>query len=245
MKKIIIQLLFLFLLNNISFGYINIFPTTFDKSISDNGGYQEFSLYNNTTMSIRYTIEPKPMENKQMIADMSKYTEVYPKVVTIKPGASEMFKVYVKAPKNMKDGDYGTYLNIKQINAPQIKNSNEENTALVGVAVRTNLNMGIYGYIGDRNPKLDLENIKIKQKNEKLYLEGELKNLTNRMVKLGIEAKGSKRNNFSIGEFRVFKNQKINFDNLIKDASKDEKIKSIIIKDKETDKLLIEINIKR
>ncbi|MGL5904175.1 MAG: hypothetical protein ACRCZO_15950, partial [Cetobacterium sp.] len=136
LKKIIFNLL-CFLLTQISFAYINISPTSFDKNIGK-GAYQEFTLYNNTSIPVRYRIEPQKMSGKD-VGDMSEWIEVYPKVITIDPANEKMFKVYIKSKGKPLDGDYGAFLNIKQISAPKLKDKKDLDIG-AGMIVMTNLN---------------------------------------------------------------------------------------------------------
>ena len=64
-RKISFLLFFILMVVN-SFAYINISPTTLDKNIKV-GAYQEFSLYNGTTIPFRYKITPVAMENNRKL----------------------------------------------------------------------------------------------------------------------------------------------------------------------------------
>lgn len=223
------------------FAYINISPTTLDKNIGV-GAYEEFTLYNNTSVPYRYKITPIAMEG-QNIKDMSEWVEVYPKVVTVYPTEGQKFKVYIKAPKGTSEGDYGVFLNIRQMSAPKLEGDNQEDVA-VGMVVMTNLNMGIYGYVGDKNPNISIvSEPKIYFNQDKQFLKMEIHNKTNRLVRMKIEAKVGNKEYYPIGETRAMTNQILILDNQISMIPKNKKAKEIIITDTETKKIIKTIKV--
>ena len=234
-NKLFIILVYL-LINLVSFAYINISPTTLDKNIGT-GAYEEFTLYNNTNVPYRYKITPVSMEGKS-VKDMSEWVEVYPKVVTVYPTEGQKFKVYIKAPKGTEVGDYGVFLNIRQMSAPKLEGDNEEDVA-VGMVVMTNLNMGIYGYVGDKNPNIDITSEPtIYFKGDNQFLKMEVHNKTNRLVRMKIEAKVGNKEYYPIGETRAMTNQILILDNQISMIPKDKRAKEIVITDTETRKVI-------
>ncbi|WP_426711467.1 hypothetical protein [Cetobacterium sp. SF1] len=234
MKKIFMTFLTL-ILCRLSFAYINISPTSFDKNIGV-GAYQEFTLYNNTKIPIRYKITPKDMNDKK-VGNMTNWIEVYPKIVTINPLEEKTFKVYVKSPKNEKTGDYGAFLNIKQISAPKLK-SDSKNVISSGLTVMTNLNMGLYGYVGENNPKIEIKNVKTYTKNNQNYINFDLNNNTDRLVRVIVDVEGSNKGYYPIGEYRAFKNEELDVNQEIKNLKSLKNATKLIIRDKETNNIL-------
>ena len=240
-RKIFLTFLF-FMIWVCSFSYINISPTTLDKNIKA-GAYQEFTFYNDTTIPFRYKITPVAMDKKNNIKDMSKWVEVYPKIVTVNPTESKKFKVYVKADKNAETGDYGAFLNIRQMSAPKLKGEEEQNIG-AGMVVMVNLNIGIYGYVGDREPKIETTEPSIYKKGEKSFLKMKLENKTNRLIRIKVEVEGKRNYFYTVGETRAFKNQTLVFDHEIKGLG-EKKASKIIVTDMETRKVIKEIKIKK
>lgn len=216
-RKVTFLLFFILVVVN-SFAYINISPTTLDKNIKV-GAYEEFSLFNDTTIPFRYKITPVAMtENKK-------------------------FKVYIKADKNAPEGDYGTFLNIRQMSAPKLKGQATESIG-AGMVVMVNLNMGIYGYVGDEVPTVEVvEKPQIYKKDGKSFLKMKLANKTNRLARIKVEIEGKRKYFYPIGESRVFKGETLVYDNEIKNLG-DSKASKIIISDTETKKVLKEIKLK-
>lgn len=240
LKKIVLLIMSYIMISVISLAYINISPTTLDKNIGL-GAYEEYTFYNNTNIPLRYKLSVLPMENKS-INDMTDWVEIYPKVVTIYPTEQKTFKVYIKAPKEAEKGDYGTFINIRQVSAPKLESGEQKNIA-AGMAVMVNVNMGIYGYIGDKNPKINLINPLIIKKNDFQNLKMNIENKTNRLVRMLIEVKSKKNYVYKIGELRAMKGQILEFENIIPNIKKDEIVKEIIITDVETEKLITKIKI--
>ncbi|MGL5175708.1 MAG: hypothetical protein ACRC7F_05085 [Cetobacterium sp.] len=233
-------LFYILIISKFSFGYINISPTSFDKNIGK-GAYQEFTLYNNTSIPVRYRIEPQKMSGKD-VGDMCEWIEVYPKVITIDPANEKMFKVYIKSKGKTLDGDYGAFLNIKQISAPKLKDKKDLDIG-AGMIVMTNLNMGLYGYIGAENLNLEILKPTITKNDNKYYLKTEITNKTNRLGRIKVEAKVDKNRYYPIGEMRIMKNQTLILDNEIKNLKDRNEIKEIVITDTETKKVLNTIKI--
>lgn len=238
-RKISFLLFFILMVVN-SFAYINISPTTLDKNIKV-GAYQEFSLYNGTTIPFRYKITPVAMENNEKVIDMSKWIEVYPKIVTVNPTESKKFKVYIKAAPKSAEGDYGAFLNIRQMSVPKIKGETDSNIG-AGAIIMVNVNMGIYGYVGDKNPTIETTVPEIYKKDGKSFLKMKLVNKTNRLVRVKIEAEGEKNYFYSVGETRAFKGETLVFDHEIKNL-KDNKARKLIITDVETEKIIKKIRL--
>lgn len=239
MKKIYL-LVYMLIMTKLSFGYLNLSPTSFDKNIS-NGGYQEFTLYNNTTIPVRYRIEPKKMDKKG-VKDMSSWIEVYPKVVTVYPAEGKSFKVYVKSAKNSPVGDYGAFLNIKQISAPKLKNQKGPDVG-AGMVVMVNLNLGIYGYVGDLNPIIETSKPIIRVSNKKQYLNLKINNKTNRLVKLEVTAKVGRNKFYKVKSGRIMANNSLSINDEIKNIPLNEKVNEIVITDLETNKVLKSIRL--
>lgn len=154
LKKLFLKFLLFTAVSLSASAYINLAPTTLDKNIKA-GAYQEFTLFNDTTIPFRYKITPMAMTENKKVIDMSKWIEVYPKIVTVKPTEAKKFKVYVKADKGALEGDYGAFLNIRQMSAPKLKGEETENLG-AGMVIMVNVNMGIYGYVGDEVPKIEV-----------------------------------------------------------------------------------------
>ena len=240
-RKIFLTFLF-FMIWVCSFSYINLSPTTLDKNIKA-GAYQEFNLYNDTTIPFRYKITPVAMTDNELVKDMSKWVEVYPKIVTVNPTESKKFKVYIKADKNAETGDYGTFLNIRQMSAPKLKGEEEQNIG-AGMVIMVNLNMGIYGYVGEKEPKIETTEPTVYKKGEKSFLKMKLANKTNRLIRVKVEVEGKRNYFYTIGETRAFKGQTLEFDHEIK-RLENNKANKVIITDVETGKVIKEIKIKK
>lgn len=241
LKKLFLKFLLFTAVSLSASAYINLSPTTLDKNIKA-GAYQEFTLYNDTTIPFRYKITPIEMVGNSKVNDMSKWIEVYPKIVTVRPAESKKFKVYVKADKEALEGDYGAFLNIRQMSAPKLKGEETENMG-AGMVIMVNLNMGIYGYVGDETPSIEVSEPSVYKKDGKSFLKMKVKNKTNRLVKMEVQVEGKKGRYFLVGSARAFKGETLVFDNEIK-RIEDMKARKIIIKDTETEKIIKEVKLK-
>lgn len=232
--------LFLFIFNIKSFSYINISPVTFDKRIDNMGQLQEYRLYNPMDYPIRYSIY---LSDKGIEKSMKDWIEIYPQKITIKPGQSEVFKVYIKSPKGAPKGEYLTTIGIKELSiaTPKIKKEN-------GVKVLTHLKMDIAGYIGALSPKIFLKDFKVKSENNKLLFSGYIANVGERRGTLDFYLSKNKKDLVYIGNLRLLTKEKISADNLNQNINKfDTKFienileyKNLIIKDSLSNQILFE-----
>lgn len=231
-----------FVLSFTALAYINISPTTLDKNIGT-GAYEEFTFYNNTTVPMRYKLSAVPMNSKE-VKDMSEWFEIYPKVVTVYPNDEQTFKLYVQAPKGAEAGDYGAFLNIRQVSAPKIEGETKENEIGAGMMVMVNVDMGLYGYVGDKVPKLETSEPKFIKEKDGQKLQMEVKNLTNRLVRMKLEVKTTKNYFYTVGESRVLKGQTLEFDHIVPRMKNDEEAKEIVITDVETKEIIKKVKVK-
>lgn len=241
-KKISLLIISYILFTLSAFGYINISPTTLDKNIGT-GAYEEFTLHNNTNIPMRYKIEALALDSKTgEVKNMDSWAEIYPKIVTVKPAESKSFKVYIKAPKGTPEGDYGMFLNIRQVSAPKLEG--ELNDAIgAGMMVMTNLNMGIYGYVGDKTPEVKTNLPVIVKKQDGTYLKMDIENKSNRLVRIKVEVGVGKNLFYPVGEMRILKNRIVMVNNKIQRIPKDAVVKEIVITDTETKKILKKLKI--
>ncbi len=197
--------LFFFLLTSLSFAYVNIYPLSFDRRIDSMGGIRDFTLTNTTNKIVKYQINILRNSEKQ---DMSSWTEVYPRTLTLKPGAKGEIKMYTRAPKGTPIGEYCTVLNIKELEVPKDKKA---------VNVFTNLKINLYGYVGKLDSSISLKNFKsFKGKNiDDIKLNGVVKNESLRRVNLEIVlADSNEKNGILICETKLKKGEEIDLSNL-------------------------------
>ena len=140
--KKIMYLVFLSTMNLKSYGYINIYPTKFEKNIK-NEVYEEFTLYNRTKRNIKYRVYLEDVKDKK---SMSKWIAVYPKSLELRPLEEKTIKLSVNAPKEIEVGEYHSNLVIKEIETvkkEKTDNINDEEK----VKIMTMVKMRLKGYI--------------------------------------------------------------------------------------------------
>lgn len=204
--KYFVSLFFMF--SVVSFAYINIYPLSFDQRIDDMGGIKDFVLTNTTNRVVKYQINILKNEDKH---DMTPWVEIYPRVLTLNPGAKGEVKLYIRAPKGTFLGEYSTILNIKELELPKEKKEKK------GVNVFTNLRIKLYGYVGKLDSSISLKNIKVfkDKKNKDIKLKGFLKNESLRRINLEIILADSKgENGILICETKLRKGEEIDMSNL-------------------------------
>ncbi|MDX8335208.1 hypothetical protein [Candidatus Cetobacterium colombiensis] len=186
MKKLIT--LFFTIFNLISYSF-HIMPDGFEKRIDNGQGYQEFYFPNNGLETLRYKFSASP--GSDIRGDMSQWVEFYPKVLTVKPGETGLLKVFAKAPKQAKEGEYGFHLDSSLISIPNMKKDGSGIKSNVGIKINTSLEM--IGYVGNLEPEIKIEKYRVYEENGKTKLDISIKNPSDkRGVEFGIQVKGKK-----------------------------------------------------
>ena len=239
-----IFLLFFLLVVNI-FGYININPVTFDKKIDDKGEVQEYTLYNPTQNTLKYQLY---LTDEEIEKSMKNWIEIFPTTVTLKPGRSGKFKVFVKAPKGAPKGEYLVTVGIKEIALPKL-NSTDTST----VQILTHLKIDLAGYIGNLTPKIFLKDFSTTLKDNNLNFNGLIANVGERRGTLDFYlAENKGKNPVYVGNLRLLKGEKMSASklnqkltshdkNLIKNFVK---YNTLVVKDSLSKKVLYEGEIK-
>lgn len=152
------------LLHSLStFSYMNVDPVIFDKRIDSGGATQEYHITNVTNSQIGYRIYTEKIP--EITNDMTSWIEYYPRELKLSPGETGKIKVFIEAPKGVKNGEYISNLGIKEVSIPV---SNKKDTT---IQIYTNLKMEIAGYVGDLKPKLKLDDLSFHNNELELTLE--------------------------------------------------------------------------
>lgn len=155
----------------------HIAPTFFEKRIDGPGGYQEFTMYNNSNKAQRFRVTPLPGTGNYN-GHFDKWMEVSPKIITIKPQSSSVLKVYVKAPQGVKEGEYSGFLNFTSVPIPELQKDDGQTTA-AAARMGLNVNVEIIGYVGDLKSNLEITNLKVENNKEgKVVVSFKVKNNT-------------------------------------------------------------------
>lgn len=213
-----------------TYGYMNVYPVTFDKRIDGLGETEEYTITNTTNKILKYRFYVEPSEHN----DMSKWIELYPESLILKPGQEKKVKLYINSPTDTKEGEYSATLGIKELGIPKIT---KENNLL---EVYTNLKMKIYGYVGELPIKLNFKDFKV-AKDKDIKLMGKIENISKRRVDLEFLYINGK-DEYILAEERIRKDETLDLesvslylDNIIIKGGK------IVIRDKKEHKLLKEI----
>lgn len=142
-KRFSIFGLFLILVTNIySF---NISSTFFDRRIDNDEGYKEVILRNKSSEKVRYKVRVNKAGNEK---DMSKWIKLSHNVLTINPRGEQILKIFAKAPKGTKNGEYSFNLQFEPIVIPTISKAKEGKVSgSSSVSFTPIINMS--GYVGD------------------------------------------------------------------------------------------------
>lgn len=136
----ILMLVFI-IFSNISYSYINIYPTKFEKDIT-NGANESFKLYNRSGKTIKYRVYFEKGEKN----DMSQWGEIYPNSIALNPLEEKEIRVSIRPPKFTSKGVYKAKMIVKEVGVPK-----KERDKKVNFFTLFKLNMT--GYIGENYEK--------------------------------------------------------------------------------------------
>lgn len=118
-KRIMIFMIMIFTLVQTAFSY-GIQPMYFEADISNGQGYREISIINtNKLQKGRYKITIGPGRNPDK--DISKYMEIYPKVLNVGPDSTGLVKLYAKIKEPLPKDEYSFMFKITPIVIPTLK----------------------------------------------------------------------------------------------------------------------------
>lgn len=228
-----------FLLANMIFA-LEIGPTMFEQRIDGSGGYREFTVSNSTNTTLRYKLTVFPGSDKDR--DMSKWTEVSPKILTIKPGKTGKLKIFTKTPNGIPEGEYKYILSLKTMDLPKLLGENNE----IASAAKLNFDFRLefIGYAGDLKPNVELVNsIVSTNKDGQTVVTGTIVNKTpKRGVYCAISViKGDQPLKYS--EVRVPVNGKKEFSLILDSKVKKSDVTGVIIRNLENNKELLKTKI--
>lgn len=181
MKKNTLLFILLYFTMIFTLGAFEFSPIGFDKRIDNGEGYGEFFLDNSTGETQRYKVKILGNGKKN---DISKYVKIYPTIVTVKPKDRGVIKVYVEAPKNLKNGVYGFMIGCESIAIPTLKKDGKDVDG--AVSMRTNVAVEMEAYVGSMEDKIEVKRSKIIEKNGERYFQGEFFNGGERGYEIGV-----------------------------------------------------------
>jgi hypothetical protein len=169
MKKIIILCLFI-IIGTLSFALnFTIYPTKFEVDLSKSST-QEMYIVNNTDSPLRVGIAPESDKKFGENYNLNSNIKVFPKVVSVKPAGKQIVRFRVIPDKNLKDGEYKSYITFTEIPA-EIKRSEEVSENISSeVQMITAIMISVYG-VGE-NSIIDggIKNISTQFENEILTI---------------------------------------------------------------------------
>lgn len=241
MKKIIILFI---MICSVTFGF-RMQPTYYDQRIDGDGGYAEINYKNTGTEPLRYKFVLYPGEKN----DMSKWVEVYPKVLNIPPKSTGKLKIYAKAPNGTKAGEYNFSLYAKPIVIPTIKKGEKENKVTINATTVISMTVGLSGYVGDPelSKNLIIKKMDLKKDGKKTIFNGRIKNDSYRGISLGLRTLNSNgviRSEDEIG--RVSANNELEVKEFVlstREVSND--IETIVLYDMISRKDILNVSVKK
>ena len=154
-------------------------------------GYKEFYIVNRQKVRERYRINILSGSKN----DISKYMEVFPKVLTVEPMDRGVLKLFANVPEGLEKKEYQFKLQFQPINIPVLAQAKEGKvvSGVSNVSIAPIVEMK--GYIGkaDFSKDLDIRNINIQRnsKGEGVIFTGELYNDSHAGIEFGIEFEDS------------------------------------------------------
>lgn len=183
MKKIIFLIQFLYL-SVISWGLnFSIAPTKFEIDLSKRSNHEVY-LINNTAKPLRievFTEIPNSYEKYNLNSNIT----IFPKVVSIKPGAKQEVRFRIKPTENMENGEYRSLLVFKE-SSNKIKTTVEKTPEMTTeMELITEVAINISGKNGKSKILGEIKKIISEYNNDgSLYIEAEILSKGNTALKI-------------------------------------------------------------
>ncbi len=192
MKRIYIFFIML-IITALSYGFnFSVAPTSFELDLNKTAT-SEIYIFNNTSQPLR--IETYFEEDKDFGAEynLNKNIAVFPKTVALKPGGKQTVRFRVRPGKDLKDGEYKSYIFFKELPHEIKSKAKEENKGGgANVTILTELGISVYGHIGEEIVKGSLNNVKATYQKKNLILEGDTFSEGNTSIRFFYEIHGEK-----------------------------------------------------
>lgn len=162
MKKYIIGIM-IFVVTLVSFALnFTVYPTRFNID-SSRVTTEELTIINNTLEPLRVEIYPEADKSFSETHNLNENIKLFPKNISIKPGASQVVRFRVKPEAKLRDGEYRSYITFKEI-PYEIKTTVQDKES--GEGITSNLKF------------ITQISIPVLSMGSNIVLDGELKNLS-------------------------------------------------------------------
>lgn len=173
MKKIVTGMIF-FIVSLVSYSLnFSVYPVRVDADFQKVTTH-EITLTNNTLEPLRIEAYPEADKSFGEKYNLNDKIVLFPKVVSIKPGASQKLRFRVKPDSEMKNGEYKSFITFREIPS-EIKNTaKEEKSGTITSNVRFITEISIPVYSLGKNQVVDgnLTNVGCKSEGNTLNLKG-------------------------------------------------------------------------
>lgn len=169
MKKLLL-FLFLITISIISYSFnFSVMPTIFAVDLTK-VSTNEVYLTNNTADPLRIEIYPESDSDFSEKYTLNSNIVIFPKVVAIKPGATQTVRFRIKASPNMEKGEYKSLLTFREleqnIKTAQTGEDNRVNETIgTNITMLTEVSISVFGQNGEGRIKGSLSDIKINYNN--------------------------------------------------------------------------------
>ena len=231
-----IKFLLLFLLFSINIFSFKLAPDYFDKRVDGKGSSQEITFWNDSTETVRYRVYIDKSEEQNI--DISKWVEVYPQIITIKPKSSSKVRIFAKVPTEASPGEGEFYFGVKTLSLPRTESGKGSQ-----VSMPINLRIKMYGYNGQIKQNVSLKDYQFSKVGDTLNFKGNfINNTENSSIKSQVVLMGN-RTNESFRTGRIKKGT-FAFDIPLKKFKNAKNIEEIVIIDEMTKERIQRIKLK-
>lgn len=192
MKKIIFIMQFIFFSITAWSLNFSIAPTKFEADLSKTTNHEAY-LINNTSKPLRikvYTETPKSYENYNLNENIT----IFPKMISIKPGAKQEIRFRVKPSENMEDGEYRSFLVFKEMPGEIKKETADKTEELItDLKVVTEVAVNVFGEIGNIETAGEIKKFNSYYKGGLLYMNAEVLSKGNTALKINYTIKSGNK----------------------------------------------------
>lgn len=192
MKKIVFLIHFMFFSITTWSLNFSIAPTRFEVDLSKTTNHEAY-LINNTSRPLRikvYTEIPKSYENYNLNENIT----IFPKMISIKPGAKQEIRFRIKPSENMKDGEYRSFLVFKEMpGGIKKETSGKAEELITDLKVITEVAVNVFGESGKTEAAGEIKKFNSYYKNGSLYMNADVLSKGNTALKINYIIKGGNK----------------------------------------------------
>lgn len=182
MKRLLLLMFIVFSYNIFAISY-SIFPTRIEVDVNQMST-QELQIINNSAEPLRLGVDLEADPHFGEKYNLNDNIKIFPRKLFIKPAGRQVVRFRIMPLKE--DGEFKSYIMFNQLENPNLKYDNDENSQKIRANFQIYMSIGIPVYGKGENilAKGEVKNLNYKMKNDELMLDMNINSTGNTSLKL-------------------------------------------------------------